>query len=72
VVTLLTPSLVITPTIPGPMKPVTDANEFDIPMIVEPYLGEISIAFTMKPLNAKPKNATDKHITVIVPIDETM
>lgn len=64
--------MVITPTIAGPMNPVTEARELDIPIIVDPYFGETSIAFTMNPLNANPKNATDTHMTATVPSDDTM
>lgn len=67
---LLTPSLVIRPTIPGPMKPVTAAKEFEIPMIVDPYVGDRSIGFTMNPLKANPKKPTDPHNITIVPVDE--
>lgn len=56
----------------GPMNPVTEANELEIPIMVEPYFGETSMALTMKPLNANPKKATETHITATVPTDDTM
>ena len=62
----LTPSLVMIPTIVGPKKPGVVDIALDIPMMTPAYFGAISSGFTIKPLNANPKNPTATHRRAIV------